>query len=215
MNVQRFNFDPETLRAILWQYNNSENLQSLITDKADWYGVNWSQFWDNWYDDVFNLETANDFGLAVWSILLNLPLYASQDPSPTDYQNWGFADYGFNFDNGNFATDSLTINGLTITERRMLLRLRYWQLVSRGAVPETNVFLNRVFGDGVAYVLDNLDMTITYFFTEAISANLLYVLQQFDILPRPAGVMSNIVVSSVATFGFDPYCLNFDNGNFP
>lgn len=213
-NIQEFIFDSETMQAILWQYDGAERLQSLIKQKAEWYGINWEGFWHHWYWDVFNLNTANDFGLSVWAIILDLPLYTSQQPSPPNYHNFGFANYGFNFDNGNFAVDVPVVNSLTVENKRLLLKLRYFQLTTRGAIPETNAFLARLFGSGTAYLVDNLDMTITYVFTQPIAASLMYVLQNLDILPSPAGVGYNIVTLSAPSFGFDPYGLNFDNGNF-
>jgi len=214
-NIQEFTLDSETMLAILWQYDNAQRLQSLIQQKADWYDENWGKFWAEWVYQVFNLDTANDFGLSVWSIILDLPLYTSQQPSPPDYHNFGFANYGFNFDNGNFAVDVPVVNGLSVENKRLLLKLRYFQLTTRGAIPEINAFLARLFGPGVAYLADNLDMTITYVFNQPISASLMYALQNIDVLPCPAGVGYNIITVSSPSFGFDPYGLNFDNGNFP
>jgi len=119
-----------------------------------------------------------------------------------------------NFNNGNFATDAFGIVGLTLEQRRLLLRLRYYQLVSSGAVPEINEFLAFLFGPGVLYAIDNLDMTMTYVFTQQPDAQILFILQEFDLLPRPSGVSIEIMVSGIDSFGFDPDGLNFENGNF-
>ncbi|MEG7685973.1 DUF2612 domain-containing protein, partial [Listeria monocytogenes] len=70
------------------------------------------------------------------------------------------------------------------------LRLRYYQLVSRGTVPEINAFLKLMFGDqGLVYTIDNHDMTfVTYFFTFIPDAQTKFILYNYDLLPRPAGV---------------------------
>ena len=72
--IQLFDFSVDLLRAILWQYNDATRLQSLLQQKQDWYNEQQTEFWSSWYRDVFNLDTANDFGLAVWSIILEVPL---------------------------------------------------------------------------------------------------------------------------------------------
>lgn len=214
MNIQLFDFSVDLLKALLWQHQNATNLKSIIEQKQQWYEENFSEFWSSWYTNVFDLRTANDFGLAVWSIILNIPLYGDTEVSPADYPAFGFNDYGLNFGNGNFATDAQGAQALTTEQKRLVLRLRYFQMITRCAIPETNRFLAQLFGSGALYCLDGLDMTITYVFTRAPDSLLLYVLQQFDILPRAAGVGVNIVISSQDSFGFAPWGANFDNSNF-
>ena len=63
--IQDFTFSANLLESLLWQYNEAETLQSILQQKQDWYDLNFSQFWDDWYNDVFNLQTANNFGLSV------------------------------------------------------------------------------------------------------------------------------------------------------
>jgi len=59
-------------------------------------------------------------------------------------------------------------------------------------------------------------MTMQYIFNFSISTELLYVFQNFDVLPRPAAVKLSIVINDVAAlpFGFGIYNQNFNNGNF-
>jgi len=58
-NIQDFILDSETMQAILWQYDGAERLQTLIKKKAEWYDINWKGFWEDWFWNVFNLDTAN------------------------------------------------------------------------------------------------------------------------------------------------------------
>src|SRR5271170_3537397 len=92
MNIELFDYSVNLLQAILWQYNTAENLQSLLNQKQTWYDVNQEQFWTDWYNNVFNLQTCNDFGLAVWSYILNIPLFLQSDPD-VDRPLWGFSDW--------------------------------------------------------------------------------------------------------------------------
>lgn len=209
--IQELDFSVDLLQALLWQYTDAERLQSLLTQKSAWYLENQTSFWSNWIDDVFNLQTANDFGLVVWGIILDIPL--SVGLSGTGARPvFGFGDYNLNFENSNFGRDSSGVAGLTTEGKRTLLRLRYFQLISDGSVPYTNFVLQQVFGQG--YVIDHLDMTATYVFSTALSAQMMLILETFDLLPRPAGVKIDIVVDPAAVFGFDPYYQNFENGGF-
>lgn len=241
--IQEFDYSVNLMQAMLWQYNSAERLQALMNQKQFWYDVNQFEFWGLWYTNVFDLRTANLFGLAVWSYILNIPLFidVSTDPDAPDRPIWGFneIDGSFpdyintyeNFENGNFAPDGTSVI-LTEEEQRLLLRLRYYQLVSRGATPDTNKFLSVLFEGytkifpefGIAYVLDGLDMTMTYVFNFDLSPTFIYIFQHFDVLPRPAGVKLKYLILSDEVWGFNEEdggfpdyvndYQNFENGNF-
>lgn len=184
---QPFDFSVNALQAILWQYNKARNLKGLLAAKQDWYDKNQTQFWQDWYTNVFDLRTANDFGCSVWSVILGLPLAIEYEAS--DGENWGFAPYQNNFNRGNFAPPVLTPLPLTTAQKRVVLQLRYFQLITRGCPPEINKFLARIFQDlGPAYVVDNLNMTMQYVFAFNLPAPLAFILKYYRLLPAPAGV---------------------------
>lgn len=209
--VQPFDFSVDLLRAILWQYEDATGLRSLLEQKSAWYTAQHTEFWSNWVTDVFDLTTANDFGCAVWGVILNFPLAISQAGTGAR-PVWGFGVHNLNFDNGNFGRDSEGVAGLTLEQKRLLLRLRYFQLISDGSVPYANFVMREVFGGG--YVIDNEDMTVSYVFTTAPGQIIADALLQYDLLPRPAGVEINILVNPKEVFGFSPVYLNFENGAF-
>ena len=216
MQIQTFDYSVDLLKSILWQYNDAEKLLALMRSKQNWYEQAHTQFWQDWYNNVFNLQTANEFGLSVWSIILNLPLF-NIDFDPTGAPIFGFDDPFYkNFDNGVFGINLSPIDALTIEEKRLVLKLRYYQLISNGTVPAYNEFLNFCFqGFGKVYCIDNLDMTMTYFFEFHPSDNLLAVLKKYDLLMRPSTVGIKYVDLTIPIFGFDdPFYKNFDNGIF-
>jgi hypothetical protein len=87
--------------------------------------------------------------------------------------------------------------------------------VNRGAALEVNEFLKIVFNDlGDVYMLDGLNMTITYVFKFTPSTSLMLALKEYDLLPRPAAVGIKYVFALRKTWGFGPYHKNFDNGTF-
>lgn len=213
--IQQFDFSVDLLRAILWQCNNAINLQALLDAKDAWYQQNQTEFWTNWIENVFDLRTANDFGLAVWSIILGQPTYISNAASPTDYPSWGFGAFHKNFTRGNFASNTGNTYQLPTETARLLLQLRYFQLTSSGTVPEINRMLKYVFANyGSAYLEDRLDMTQRYVFRFPLSSNLILLFENFDVLPRPAGVGSSYYQATISYFGFGVFHTNFGNGNF-
>lgn len=214
MRIQEFNFSVDLLQVLLWEYNEAGTLQTLISKKQAWYNINQTQFWSDWFINVFNLQTANDFGLSVWAIILNIPLDLDPPPDPPGKFIFGFESTHKNFNNGNFTTSGSTV-GLTTEEKRVLLRLRYYQLVSRGAIPESNLLLQDVFElFGNVYLLDSLDMTEVCVFNFYPSVKLRLILQKYDLIPRPSGVKLRYRDGTRATFGFGNVHKNFNNGNF-
>lgn len=192
MNIQTFDFSVNLLRALIWQYDNTTNLRGILEKTQAWYDENQKGFWEDWITDVFDLRTANEFGLSVWSIILGQSLYTNFVPTSTG-PSWGFGEDNLNFENGNFANLGGS-NTYSLEISRLLLQLRYFQLTSSGTLPETNRMLKYLFVDyGDAYVVDNQDMTITYMFDFAIPAEMSYMFNNIDILPRPAGVKAEIV----------------------
>ena len=213
--IQTFDYSVDLLRAIIWQYNDAAAMQSLLSQKQAWYDQHQRDFWSAWCRDVFDLRTANEFGCAVWSIILDQPLVANINASRPDYPAFGFDAKHRNFSRGNFASAGGS-QALTVDQRRMLLQMRYRQLVSRGTVPEINAMLADLMADyGRVYVRDNYDMTMTYVFGFEPPAALLQVFDLFDILPSPAGVKINRLTPAASKrFGFGSVHKNFDHGTF-
>lgn len=212
--IQTFNYQVNLMQAILWQYNEALRLQGLLEQKQAWYNENQTAFWEAWYTNVFNLQTADEFGLSVWAIILDLPLVVEVTPTPSK-PNWGYGAFNKNYNNGNFASSSTGAVRLTKEQARLALKLRYLQLIARGTVTETNQFLQYIFGDdGLVYVLDGLDMTMLVVFTFVPSSQLQFVLENYDLIPRPAAVGINYLVLIDNTWAFGEYRENFDNSNF-
>jgi len=205
----------DLMQSLLWQYNDAVRLQKIIELKQLWYEANQADFWTDWVQDVFDLRTANEFGLSVWAIILDIPLSFSAPPSSESKIGFGFGTQRKNFNNGNFK--SRTAGGVTLTteQKRIALRLRYFQLVTDGTPFRVNKFLGELFAaDGLVYVRDNLDMTCTYIFSFYPPSQLQLILDEFDLLPRPAGVRFDYTTDLGDFFGFGSSKANFDNGGF-
>lgn len=177
------------LRSIIWQYDNAESVNSLISQKNEWYKTEQTAFWDNWFRDVFDIRTANDFGLEIWSIILGVSFLVPDCPGKV----------------------------LTTEQKRLICRLRYYQLITRCTIPEVNEITMKLFAtdSGKAYALDPLDMScILYVFTEQPTSALALILAKYDLLPRPATVGLKYRVIRYVPFGFGQYYQNFNNAPF-
>ncbi len=212
--IFEIDYHVDIMKSLLWQYNEAERLEALVRLKQEWYDANQQEFWESWYRDVFNLDTANDFGLTVWSIILGIALNTTENAQPVTWPTWGFGTYNQNFTRGNFRRINSGTIVLSREQKRLVLKLRYFQLVTKGAVSEINAFMAYIFGEGNVYVLDGLNMTAIYVFTFVPDSQLQFVLQRFDLLPRPAGVGLNYIINPEIAFGFDEFHVNFDRSNF-
>jgi len=241
MNVEKFDYSIDIEKVILWQYDEARVLLSLLNKKQAWLTLNHTDFWKNWFDQVFNLSAENTemslFGLSVWSFILNVPLFASNPNPPVLPVEWGFnafdpvfPDYindNLNFNNAPFSPLNPVIS-LTQPQQHFVLLLKYFNCTTRGSIQSfiaanyksstlttppavykegflysINEYLQYLLfwlGDSIGYgtnqifCYDNLNMTITYHFTDlsAFPTNLLQALKVLDLLPRPAGVLRNI-----------------------
>lgn len=183
-------------KTILWQYDKAEILKSLIDQKENWYKTNTTDFINDFYRDVLNIDTANDFGLNIWGKILN-------------------------FDrNISYATG--VVHYPTTEEYRFLLKAQMLRFRCNGTVPEINEFLYKLFDDKAhqCYVQDNLDMTMTYVLQKDFSDKQWLIdwltdpaQTYLDWLPRPAGVRITISTGYTGFFGFEGSGLEtFDNG---
>lgn len=95
--IQTFDFSANLLRALLWRNNEAPNLQALLQFKQDYFDSENEQFWSDWARDVFDLRTANEFGLNVWSIILGINITIEPVIPPVLNGNFGFGEFRLNF----------------------------------------------------------------------------------------------------------------------
>lgn len=150
-------YNADLTQTLKWLQNEAPNITQLITGFQSWRDINNTQFWSNWQSSVFNLNTANSFGLKVWCIILGV----SNDIVSFDNNKYPFA-FGKNRQNfqapsdstltspnkigGNFFGNNGKVSGLE--EIRFLLKLRYAALVSNGRFIFINRMLNYIFHEG-------------------------------------------------------------------
>lgn len=217
MNVQDFNLSLDLKEVLLWQHNEATYLPALIEAKQQFYNNKNGGFWTDWQTNVFNLDTANDFGVAVWAIILDLPLGENSGIPQQPFNIFGFAGSGLgNFYNANFAANlySPATPALTLTEKKQLLKLKYGKLTTRCDVIGTNALLNNIF-NGQMYVLQTTTTDeIIYVLTAPLPQKMIDIILNNDLLPRPAGWGVRFSNSAQPSWGFGQFNYNFNNGNF-
>lgn len=203
-------------KALDWQRAKAPILKSLIQKKQAWYEASHCDFWNDWVTDVFNLDTANEFGLSVWSIILDEPLFGVTKKSDPGYPAFGFGQYMRNFGRGNFGANSDTGFNFTLEQKRTILKLKAFILFSfNGSVTQTNERLEGIFGADQVYALDKLNMFWRYTVRDEGIIQIIREIKRRDLLPRPAGVGIDLVLNAnVKRFGFGLNNFNFGRGNF-
>lgn len=202
-------------KSIDWQRGSATKLNQLIQLKQQWYENNHCGFWNNWVTDVFDLRTANEFGLSVWSIILDLPLFDQSEKSRSDYPAIFFGSSRRNFSNGNFGKNASTVDSLTVNQKRIMVQLKAFILNMSASTHEINEKLSQLFGFRQVYALDNLDMSYTYIINDTELISFISVIQDYDLLPRPNCVSVDVVIGSNSTpFLFGENRDNFSRGNY-
>lgn len=191
MNTLQIDPQINLKQCLLWQYNNAPALRALLLQKEAWYKLHQQEFWEYWYNKVFNLETADDFGLQVWGEILDFP----RQVRSVDGQ----------------------LHVLTNEQYRAVLKGQMLKFNMGATAPEINQWLQVVFGSkGKVYCLDNLDMTaVPFVFEQTPSDEILWLLANVDFLPRPAGVGYQVRLIGQDILGFNGSGLQtFNNGVF-
>ena len=171
----------DSLSSVIWQYDNSEALQSLLQYKQDFYDKSTGEFFTNYIKDVVNINTANAFGLTVWGRLLQMPR-----PYYFDENN-----------NKVMFNDDLY---------KLVLKAKLLKLKFPPTIPNINKFLQLLFPDQrYVYCTDNFNMTIIYHFASIPTAFVNVNVDLNDFFMRPAGVKIITITGESKYFAFGSY----------
>lgn len=182
--------------TVISQYANSPILTQLIADFDQC--VDQTQNFENFFDFIWNIDTAQGYGLDVWGRIIGVTrtlhinvataLYFGFDEAST------LSAFGFNQEPF-YGGDPLTTNfNLSDDAFRILLFAKALANISDGSIKAINQLLLNLFkGRGNCYVTDGLNMTMTYTFLFGLSAVEQAIIGQSNILPKPTGVSATIV----------------------
>lgn len=177
--------------VLISQYAQSPVLTALVDNCAQYFDQ--SANWNNFYQYVWNIDTAQNWGLDFWGKVLGVSRYL-EIPATADYLGFQGADgtaSGFPFDVGVFF-DGATVTqtyALLDADYRTLLYAKAFANICRCCIPVLNQLMRMLFSAyGDAYVLDNGNMSMTWYLGFAPSAIQLAIVEQSGVLPHPTGV---------------------------
>lgn len=190
--MDRFTPQPEAdiKRNILWQYENTKAIRGLIESKQAWLDTSFKGFFDRWAKYFFGaLAIATDEAQRL----------AEAEPGDDSYENaqtWqaGLAAWGKIVNLPRTYTSGGTEVQISTMLYFILLKGELMKQHMGSSVPEINRWLKLVFGDfGIAYAIDNGNMTIYIVIDFAISADTYNMLLSLDLMPRPDGVGISLI----------------------
>lgn len=181
-------------RTILSQYGQSPTLTTLIEAANQWLDPGADI--DNFYNLLWNVDTAVGYGLDVWGRIVGVG--RNLNVAATKYL--GF-DEATNVSADPF-NQSPFYSGQTLTSAvlladdgfRTLILAKALANICDGSIKAINqVLLNLFPGRGNVYVADGGDMTLTYTFTFTPTPAEVAIIVQSGVLPKPSGVSASMV----------------------
>jgi len=180
-------------QTIISQYSVSPTLVQLLTGWND--NLDGAALLDSFYDLVWNVNTAQGWGLDVWGRIVGVGRVLQLQAS----KYWGFEEatdvsadpFGQSpFYSGQVTTDNFILDDPGF---RTLILAKALANICNGSVPGINAVLLQLFpGRGNCYVVDNMDMTMVYYFDFALTPVEQAIVVQSGVLPRPAGISASV-----------------------
>lgn len=190
-------------KTIISQYSNSPTLKALIHD-FDQY-IDPRADLDKFYNYVWNVDTAQGFGLDIWGRIVKVGRVL-KIPNTPNYFGFGQASPGAQpfgqapFYSGASATSNFALSD---TAYRTLILVKALANISRPTAPALNQLLRNLFaGRGRVYVNDIGGMKFRYTFEFLLTAYEYAIVTQSRALPTPGGVEVSLLTSSLPVFGF-------------
>lgn len=191
-------------RTIISQYANSPTLCGLIEGFNECIDprANIQAF----LDYVWNVDTAQGFGLDIWGRIVNIRRELQIPNAPVYF---GFKDAlpgSYPFDEAPFydGTPPATQTYMLADDayRKLILTKALANIASSNA-PSINQLLQNMFADrGRCYVNDLGGMQFRYTFEFDLTSQEYAIVTQSGALPRPAGVNAILFQSALPLFGF-------------
>jgi hypothetical protein len=181
----------QTIQA---EFANSPVITTLIANMFEY--VDQTQNLDEFFDLIWNVDTAQGYGLDVWGRIVgvgrvlqvqDVSYFGMEGPSGAGGDPYDVSPF---FDGGDLTTNY----SLTDAAYRQLILTKAFANICDGSVQAFNQMLNTLFpNQGICYVADGLDMTMAYTFQFDLSPLDYAIITQSGVLPKPVGVAASIV----------------------
>ncbi len=195
-----FQYEP----TIIAQYANSPIMNRLIQNMSAQFDM--SKNLKAFYDYIFNVYTAEGFGLDILGRIVNVQreiqvpvsneFFGFKDStSPGDWQPLGQAPFR---SSAEAVTSTYT---LMDPAYRILILVKMMANICDCTAQTLNKLLATLFaGRGKCYVQDNLDMSMTLVFEFPLTNTELAIIGQTGIFPHPSGVSLSIQVNAATDY---------------
>lgn len=206
--------------TVLTQYSASHKLLSII-DSFD-QAISLDDFTDEFIKDVWDVSTNLTYGLDVWGKIVGVTRFIRTE---IENNSFGFAeaDSGDKTQYPSPFNDEPFYAGVQETETvrlgddayRTLIMCKAFSNISIATIPEINKFLSILFrGRGKAFCIDYGDMTMGIVCEFDLAPYERSILENYDVLPVPSGVL--VVTRQIVPpyFGFADDAYPFNDGTF-
>jgi hypothetical protein len=188
--------------TVISQYSNSPILDAMIT--AFNAAMDQTQNITNFYDMIWNVNTAQGYGLDVWGRIVgvtrNIVTQATGSGTYFGFEEAGTSWTGFgpgSSQGGFFGAENVITSVTTLQDSdfRTLILAKAASNIWDGSIPGVNAILLALFpGRGKTYVMDNQNMSMSYIFTFALTIPEQAIVQHGGVLPQPAGVLITVQI---------------------
>lgn len=179
--------------TVISQYANSPILDAMITSFNA--AMDQTANIQTLYDMVWNILTAQSWGLDVWGRIVDVPR-TLHIPGSADFLGFNEASGSWTgFNQGGFFGGGSVSNNYVLNpeDYRRLILAKAAGNISDGSIISVNAILMRLFPlRGNCYVKDNQDMTLTYYFQFPLTPVEVAMVTEAGVLPSAAGVVVNI-----------------------
>lgn len=200
--------------TVLSQYANSPKMMNLLWRLN--LEMDPTQVFDNFYDDVWNIETASSWGLDLWGRIVGVSRIINVPVNPAT-AFFGFSSTSSPFNQSVFAYSSFESTELTDEQFRLLILMKAFSNINNCSASTINYLLNELFGNfGKCFVTSQGNMQLTYVFEFYLTVLQQTILLQSGVMPKPAGVQPFVLqIIPASTFGFNGSNLQpFNQGVF-
>jgi hypothetical protein len=191
-------------QTIISQYANSPTLVQLVQNMNGY--IDPQADFDNFYAFVWNVRTAQAWGLDILGRLVNV---SRQLQIPASVVNFGYNE-GLNyqpFGQAPFYVGVPTSNTYLLSDNayRTLILMKALLNISNSTAPAINQLLKNLFaGRGRCYVTDTGQMQIRFVFEFPLLPYEIAILTQSNAVPRPVAVLAQVMQLDLpTTFGFN------------
>lgn len=179
-------------KTILSQYDASPVLLSLIDGITS--ALDTQNRIDQFYENVWDIASAGTFGLDVWGRIVGVSRELTL-PGEGDYLGFAEAESWETYGTGVFWNGGAMTNKYLMPNDvfRRVIMAKAALNITDGSCKSTNAILMALFpGYGNVWVRDNLDMTITFVVSSALSSVDYAIITQSGVIPKPAGVSFSV-----------------------